>query len=256
MFKFRKKRLIVFASLVSALLFLASLNPAREPFLNILKHPLSLLTLIRRELGGIIFYHRNYIQNERLKKELGLARNELNTQKETELENARLKEQLSFKKKSPYKVIAARVIARPPDAWSSSIIIDKGRYNGIKRGMAVITHLGLVGRVVATSEATSNILLINAPNLCISAMNQRSRQEGLVCGTLGTYLIMKYLPEDSDTKINDAIITSGLNAGYPKGLLIGNVVEVGKEFSGLSHFALIKPAVKLSDIEEVLIITP
>jgi len=210
--------------------------------------------LIQRELSGIIFYHRNFVQNEKLKKEVDLLRNKLNTQEEIYQENLRLKELLSFKNKSSYKVIATRVIGRSLDSWSSSVIIDKGKRNGIKRGMTVINYSGLVGRVIDTQEFTSKILLISDPNFAVSAIVQRSRQEGLVSGTLGTHLVMRYLPEKSDINIGDVIVTSGLNEAYPKGLLIGTVVDIGKEFSGLSRYAIIKPAVNLSNIEEVLII--
>ena len=255
MFKFKKKKLIFFSILCFLLLFASSSIPyLRSPLLNTLKYPLSLLTLIRREAGAIIFYHRNFIQNERLKKDIDLLRNKLNAKEEVYLENARLKNLLYFKQKFSYKVIAARIIAHSPDSWSSGIIIDKGRYNGIKRGMVAITYLGVVGRVIETQEFTSKILLINDPNLGVSAIVQRSRQEGLVSGTLGTHLIMRYLPEESDIRIQDVIITSGLNQIYPKGLLIGTVIGIGKEFSGLSRYAIIKPCVDLSNIEEVLII--
>jgi rod shape-determining protein MreC len=253
--KFKKKNLIFFSILLFLLvLAFSSTSYIRSPLLNILKYPLSLLTLIQREAGAIIFYHRNFIQKEKLRKDIDLLRNRLNAKAEIYLENARLKNLLYFKQRSPYKLIAARVIARSPDSWSSSIIVDKGRYNGIKRAMPVITYLGLAGRVIETQEFTSKILLINDPNLGISAIVQRSRQEGLVSGTLGTNLIMRYLPEESDIRIQDVIITSGLNQMYPKGLLIGTVIGIGKEFSGLSRYAIIKPAVNLSNIEEVLII--
>lgn len=212
------------------------------------------MTLSRREFGAIIFYHRNFIQNEKLKKYIDLLKNRLNAKEEIYLENARLKNLLSFRQKSSYRLIAARVIARSADSWSSSVIIDKGKRNGIKRQMAVITYLGLAGRVTDTQEFTSKILLISDPNLGVSAIVQRSRQEGLVSGTLGSHLIMKYLPEESDIRIGDVIITSGLNQTYPKGLLIGTVVGIGREFSGLSRYAIIKPAVNPSNIEEVLII--
>jgi rod shape-determining protein MreC len=65
---------------------------------------------------------------------------------------------------------------------------------------------------------------------------------------------MKYLPEDADIKLQDTIVTSGLNNNYPKGLFIGSVIDIGKDFSGLSRYAVIKPAVNLSNIEEVLVI--
>lgn len=255
MFKVKKK-ILIFITFLSFFLSLISLSiPAvRAPYLSALKHPLILLTKIGQEFSAIIFYHRNSTQNTILKKEIDFLRNKLNACEENNLENIRLKELLSFKKNSQFKFIASRVIARSPDSWSSNLIIDKGSRNGIKRGMACVTYLGLVGRVIETQGGTSNILLINDPNLSISAMAQRSRQEGLVSGTLGEHLIMKYLPEEPDITVGDTIISSGLNKTYPKGLLIGKVTYIGKEFSGLSSFAIIKPVVNLSNIEEVLII--
>jgi rod shape-determining protein MreC len=207
-----------------------------------------------REIRGIVFYHRNFAQNEILKKEIDFLKQKINALNEASLENKRLKETLSLKEKSPYKVIPARVIARSADSWSSVVIIDKGSYHGIKRGMAVINYLGLVGRVIESTDYTSKIMLINDSNLSISAIVQRTRQEGVISGTLGNSLIMRYLPKDCDIKVSDIIITSGFSQAYPKGLLIGAVIDVGEEFSGLSRYAIIRPAVNLSSIEEVLIV--
>lgn len=257
MFKFKNKSLIYVAIFVCLLVLLSILNPHfRTPVLSTLKYPLNLLTLIRRETRGIIFYHRHLIQNERLKKEIDLLRQKLATTNEAYLENIRLKKLLSLKQKSHLKVIAARVIGRSVDSWSSVIIIDNGSYDGIKRGMTVISYLGLVGCVVETNPATSKVMLINDPGFSVSAVVSRSRQGGLVSGTLGNSLIMKYLPKEADIEISDVIITSGLTDAYPKGLLIGTVVDIGEEFSGLSRYCLIKPAVELSNIEEVLVIIP
>ncbi|MFA7294973.1 MAG: rod shape-determining protein MreC, partial [Candidatus Omnitrophota bacterium] len=161
-----------------------------------------------------------------------------------------------FKQKSPYRLVSARVIARSPDSWSSSVTIDKGRYNGIRRGMAVINPNGLLGRVIESSEATSKVLLINDPSQGVSSIVQRSRQEGLVSGSLGGNLIMRYLPIDAQITEGDIIITSELSQVYPKGLLVGKVISIGKEFSGLSRYAVVRPAVDLSSIEEVLVIIP
>lgn len=253
--KFKKKSSIYFAVSVIFLLVLASLIPhSRAPLLNVLKVPLNILTSIRREVRGIIFYHRNLIQNERLKKEIDLLRQKLNNVEEILLENTRLENLLSLKQNSVYKVISARVIGRSPDNWSSVIIIDKGRHNGIKEGMVARGYLGLVGRVIEVSASASKIMLINDPNFRVSGLVQRSRQEGLVSGTLGNFLVMRYLPKEADIKVLDIVITSGLTALYPKGLLIGTATEIGEEFSGLSRYAIIKPAVELSNIEEVLII--
>jgi len=254
-FKFNKKNLLRLAIFIVLLLIFASLiPPLRTPLLSSLKLPLSILTAIRQEFNAVIFFHRNFVQNERLKKEVDFLNNKLITRQEVYQENVRLKDLISFKEQSSFKVVASRVIGRSVDSWSSSVIIDKGKSSGIRRQMVAITYLGLIGRVIEVKESTSKILLINDPNVSVSGIVQRSRQEGLVSGTLGANLIMRYLPEESDINIGDAIITSGLNEIYPKGLVIGKVVGIGKEFSGLSRYAIIKPAVNPFNIEEVLII--
>jgi len=256
-FKFKKKSIIQSAVFVFFLLLLASLIPAlSSPALEILKYPLRLFSLAGREVEGIIFYHRNMAQTETLRKEADFLRQKLNAANEIYLENRRLNSLLAFKQKTPYKAVSARVIGRSADNWSSIAIIDKGTRHGIRRGLVVITYLGLAGRVVQTQDATSKIMLINDPAFGVSAIVQRSRQEGLVAGTLGRYLIMKYLPKDADVQVSDSVITSGLTDVYPKGLLIGSVVSMGDEFSGLSRYCQIKPAVNLAAIEEVLIIIP
>ncbi len=113
MFKFKKKSLIHTAVSVSFLLLLSGLIPTlRTPAFKILKCPLGLFTLIRREAEGVIFYHRNFVQNENLKIEIAFLRQKLNTVNEFYLENRRLKNLLAFKQKAPYKVIVARIIGR------------------------------------------------------------------------------------------------------------------------------------------------
>ncbi|MFA4988991.1 MAG: rod shape-determining protein MreC, partial [Candidatus Omnitrophota bacterium] len=103
---------------------------------------------------------------------------------------------------------------------------------------------------------SSRVLLINDPSQGVPAIVQRTRQQGLVNGSLGGNLIMRYLPDDAQISVGDAIVTSELSRVYPKGLLIGRVVNIGKEFSGLSRYAVIRPAAELSNIEEVLVVVP
>lgn len=225
-----------------------------KPLFTFLRQPLILLNVIKREIRGIIFFHRNLIEVERLKKEIDFLNYKINSLQECSLENLRLKEILNLKNKSAFKVIASQVIGRPADSWSLALIIDKGSNHGITYGMSVINYLGLVGKVIQVFPTTSKVMLLADPNLRVAARVQRSRQEGLVCGTFGANLIMRYLPYDADVEVGDIIVTSGLDNFYPKGILIGKVIEVCKEFSGLSKYALIKPAVNFSTVEEVLVV--
>jgi rod shape-determining protein MreC len=256
-FKITRKNLIHVVAAILGIFLLSIFIPAVRPLtLNIFKSPLILLRVINREIGGIIFYHRNMVENERLRNRVDFLRQELNMTAQVYQENKRLNNLLALKQKSPYRVIPARVIARSPDSWSSVVIIDKGTSSGIRQGLIARTYLGLAGRVIETSSSVSKVILINDPNLSVSAIVQRSRQEGLISGTLGSSLIMRYLPRDADIKVNDTIITSGLTDNFPKGLIIGTVTDVGDEFSGLSRYAIVKPAANLSNVEEVLIISP
>ncbi|MCX5708908.1 MAG: rod shape-determining protein MreC [Candidatus Omnitrophica bacterium] len=257
MLKLNRKSIIA-ATLLLAFLFLISvlIPTLRKPVLNVFNLPMAVFSFFRQELGGLIFFHSNLVQAQKLKSKVDLLRKQLNDRNELYLENTRLRSLLSFKETIPYKVIAARVIGRDPSNWSSAIIIDKGSSNGIKNGFVSVTFYGLVGRVIETSATASKIMLLNDSNLNVSAIVQRSRQEGLVCGSLGGSLIMKYLPKDSDIRKSDIILTSGLTNIYPKGLAVGMVVDIGQEFSSLTNYAIIRPAVDFSALEEVLVIIP
>ena len=257
MFKLPRKTLINFILLAFAILLVSIfLSCFKNPAQKIFKPHLSFIGLVKRELSGIIFYHHNMIQAGRLQNEVDLLRLRLFDLRELSQENTRLKNLFNFKQQSSLRLVAARVIGRSVDSWSSSLIIDKGRYNGIKSGMVVISPQGLVGSIVESTDNTSKVLLINDPNQGISSIVQRSRQEGLVNGTLGTNLIMRYLPDDAAIIVGDIVVTSELSQIYPKGLLVGRVVNIGREFSGLNRYALVKPVVDLANIEEVLVIVP
>jgi len=254
-FRIKKKNLIYPAAVIAVVFLLASFIPAlKAPVLNIAKTPLELLVFAGRQAEAFIFFWRNATDNQKLKKEIDAFKQKVSSLQEAEAENKRLKELLLFKQKSPHKVIAVRVIGRPADNWSSVVIIDKGRYNGIVRGMVAINYLGLIGRVIEASEYNSRVMLMNDPNFAVSAIVKRSRQEGLVAGALGNSLVMRYLPQDADIKAGDEVISSGLTELYPKGLLIGTVTDVGQEFGGLSRYAVVRPAVNLSILEELFII--
>ncbi|MDO8489239.1 MAG: rod shape-determining protein MreC [Candidatus Omnitrophota bacterium] len=257
MFKLSRKSLISFILIACCVFFISNtLSCFKNSAQGILTQQFSFVSLLKHELSGIIFYHRNMIQAKKLNAEAGALRWQLSNLQELNQENIRLRNMLNFKQKSALRLVPARVVARSLEAWSCSVIIDKGQNNRIKTGMAVIDFQGLVGRVVESLDNSSKVLLINDPGQGISSIVQRSRQEGLVSGTLGSNLIMRYLPEDAQISVGDLIITSELSQIYPKGLVIGKVINIGSDFSGLNRFAVIRPAAELASIEEVFVIIP
>lgn len=187
-----------------------------------------------------------------LKKELSQREVKLVQDEELLKENQRLRKLLSFKKSSNLSLVAASVIARDPSNWSSSIIIDRGKKDLIKEGQIVITPLGLVGRVLEVGRTTSKVILVNDANFSIAALVQRNREEGILKGTLSGRCQVSFLSSQSDIRLGDLAVTSGLGGNSPKGILIGHIIEL--EGEGLYRRCYLKPSVRLSTLEEVLVI--
>lgn len=216
--------------------------------------PLEISSSFISDIKAVITYKFILNENLRLKKEISeLKRNFLN-QEELRQENERLKKLLSFKEQSQFNVVAAKAIGMGAENWTKAIIINKGSKAGIKAGNIVITELGLVGRVIEASNATSKIMLINDPDSSVACVIQRSREEGLASGTLLGELVIRYLEIDSDVAIGDNVLTSGLTENYPASILIGEVKKIIEEQQGLGKYCIVKPAVDLKRIEEVLVV--
>ena len=104
---------------IIVLAFMSFIAPlVRTAIAPLFKDPLTILTLIKREIGGIVFYHRNLLLSERLSREAGLLRQKISSLQELQEENTRLRELLSLSQQIPFKVIAAKVIGRSPDSFS------------------------------------------------------------------------------------------------------------------------------------------
>lgn len=172
---------------------------------------------------------------------------------ELRLENERLKQLLGFSKSGKRKVVPAMVIARDPLGLRDAIIIDKGKRHNVRKDMVVISGNGLVGRVRESGWGIARVLLITDRDSVVSGIVQRTRHEGAVVG-MGSVLIMKYLDLNCDVEEGDKVISSGFGGVFEKGILIGEVVSVDKDVSGLYLNATIKPEVDMLRLEEVLVI--
>ncbi|HNX28252.1 MAG TPA: rod shape-determining protein MreC [Syntrophomonadaceae bacterium] len=176
---------------------------------------------------------------------------------EAEVKRLRVLFNFSSNNLDKYSLSAARVIARSPDNWLETIIIDKGSVDGIKKDMPVITPKGLVGRIGSVSEHASQVNLITDREIAVGATLQRSRNtSGIVEGMVeGSLLKMINIPYYASVKPNDMVITSGLSEVFPPGIDIGAIYEVTEEPNGLLLSATVIPTVDFNKLEEVLVIT-
>jgi len=226
----------------------------KTTLVDIIKFPLKVTHIILQEIKLFLSSHSVYRENVALRKENDSLRQELLSSEELSKENKRLKKLLSFKQASAFTTVAARVIGRDSSNWISALIIDKGKKAGLQKGMPVINEVGLVGKIIEVGNFTSKMILINDPNLKVAGLIQQSRDEGIVSGTLHGKCKIYFLSLASEVNVDNVVITSGLGGVFPKGLLIGKVINVDEDPSGLMKNCLIEPAANLSRLEEVLVI--
>lgn len=173
-----------------------------------------------------------------------------------ESENSELREQLGFIKKTNYQTLGAEVIGKNVDSLGNTIIINKGSQDNLRINEPVIVGNGiLVGKINKVEKNNSVIRLINDNQSKIAAtvLNQE-RSLGLVEGGYGISVYLNFIPQNEVVKVGEVVVTSGLELGVPKGLLLGKVEAVEKEAYQPFQKAVITPFVDLEKILEVSVI--
>ena len=186
------------------------------------------------------------------------------------LENVRLREQavaaqLQVKldqsaRALPYESIASAVVARDPSGVLHTIVIASGTESGVAIGHVVLSDQGVVGRVVEVGPNYAKVLLVTDSGSTVSALVQGSRATGIVRGQFGDTLVMEWILASEGVRPGDIVLTAGLAAGnelrslYPKGLILGRVVEVSRAENAAYQRAVVAPAVDLRKLERVLVV--
>ncbi|WP_349420624.1 rod shape-determining protein MreC [Staphylococcus felis] len=174
-------------------------------------------------------------------------------------ENEKLKKELDMSDIAKYNPISAAVIARQPDQWLNTIVIDKGQKAGIKENMAVMTSDGLIGRVAKVNQFSSKVNLISTKGRTnrLSVNIQHDSDE--VFGLIDHYddeknrLIISDIDDNDDVEKGDQVLTSGLGDQLPKGLYVGEVEKVQKDQYGLSKQVVIKTGANMNGLSHVYV---
>ncbi|MBU0952696.1 MAG: rod shape-determining protein MreC [Elusimicrobia bacterium] len=252
---------------ISILLIFFDLNSkvdALKVFFNYLLAPAPEIALKiidrQRELGeNIVSFVNIHQENRRLKEEINKLKF-VETQYDSILrENANLCSSLSLSGKVEYKIIAARVISRDPSNWFRTLIIDKGKNSGIKPDMPVIIYfkdeVNLIGRTAQVENTTAKVLMLTDSVSYVPVKNLRTQETALIKGQEKANLVLDYLLPDSDIKIGDKIITSGIGKVFPPGIPVGQVYEIPIQDNIYYKEVLIKPMISWNKIGVVYLLT-
>ena len=254
MFPTYKRRFIVAFLFVTLLLLLFNesfLKNTRDNTIRIFTTPSD----VCGNVAGYFVSKRDLADENRvLRKETGDLLLEVSRMEDIEQENFRLRELLAFKKKFKFKTISAEVIAREPNNWTGSFIIDRGEKDGLSSNAAVCSSKGLVGKVASVGADRATVILLTHPNFKAGGVISGSRTNGVVAGIGNNTVSMVYIPMDAVVEKGSIVTTSGFGRIFPKGIRIGEIKDVKKSRTGLYQCAEIKPFAGLSDEEEVLCI--
>lgn len=173
---------------------------------------------------------------------------------EARQENERLSALVQFAEERKLTQMGARVIGRPTSTWEGVITIDRGSADGVVAGMPVLAPQGLVGQIETVSRNASRVRLITDQQSGVAAMIQRTRALGVVTGSIDRTLTMDFVDKAKLPKVGDVVITSGLGGVYPKGLVVGDVIDVDARRADLYPRITITSRVPVNELEEVLVL--
>ena len=157
----------------------------------------------------------------------------------------------------PYRFIVADVVNNSIVHLSNYITINKGKYDGIKPDMGVVSETGVVGIVSNVSEHFSVIIPLLNPKSKISCKVFRSNYFGYLAwdGKDAAYATLEEIPRHSEFQQGDTIVTSGYSAIFPPGLIVGTIEGFSKEHDDNFYALRIKLATSFASLHHVRVIT-
>ena len=220
----------------------------------------SLTKTAERYYSYMFRYEALEAENEALKAQIANMEDAARKADATERENTRLRSQLSFKDShDTYDLVDAYIIGWSSTDWSNTVTINRGSTSGIAENMVAITAVGeVVGLVTQVGPNFAVVKTVLDSTLEISATITTSGYNGMVSGGYiegnEKYLQMDYLPSSSIIRNKDQVVTSGSTV-YPRGLVLGKVVDAGFKETGVAKSAVLKPAADISSLEQIFIVT-
>jgi rod shape-determining protein MreC len=216
-------------------------------------------------VSGVLGGWNGYVALRGAQERAGTLQKELEVLRLDQLELARLREEnerlrklLAFAQEAPdRRVIGARVIGVRLDPKGLQLVtVDRGADHGVAAMMPVVIAQGVVGRVHAVAGGSADVLLLTDRNSSVAVRVDRSRARANVRGTGSTDTCrLEYALRSDDMQEGDLLVTSGTDGVFPRGLPVGKVVGLKRSGQGLYQRADVAPAVDVTKLEEVLVLS-
>lgn len=207
-----------------------------------------------RGIGGLA------AENRALQEELLRLRLEMRSLQAAAAENSELRELAGFRQRAGYRTVAADVIARESSGWWQSLRLDRGRVDGLRPDLPVVTPDGVVGRITEVSDHTADVLLISDPSCRVSVRLPRTGSHGVLRGTglrWDGQIICRvdFLHPRHTIRPGDEVVTSGLGGVFPPNLPVGTVLSTQTDAAGLNRQAEVLPRADLGRLQRAFVLT-
>ncbi len=271
MAKFLKSRFFIIALLVAIVLVtvptvlsVMGQGSVVRNALNVIATPFRfVITKTEEAFEGFAMYFREFDgmheENKALKAKIKELEEQVYRADVIREENEWLNDYLGLRRLHPdYVFEAATVVGRESGNYMTVMTLDCGTANGVEVNMPAVTDDGIVGYVSEVGLTWCKVSTVIETATSVGAYVERSGEIGVVKGNYSLknkgYCQMSYLSTDSDIKVGDRIISSGIGSVYPRGLLIGTVTEIVPDEASRTLNAHIEPAADLMNVSRVMIV--
>ena len=196
-------------------------------------------------------------KNDYLEGQLIELKAKLQTYNNLTLENQKLSNLLESSYLLPdHNVKLARIKSISQSRLSKKIIINKGLNDGVTLSDLIIGSDGVVGQVTEVTPMYSTVRLLSDPTQHMPVKNSRNGIRGITKGLASNDrgMILKYIPLESDIKLGDIFMTSGIGNSYPQGYSVGRVKSIDENLDPSFMTVYLEPTQNLNRLELVLII--
>jgi rod shape-determining protein MreC len=205
-------------------------------------------------------------ENARLKREVERLRGEVARGQTARRDARELRGLVGLQRQEGFpegtKPVTARVIARSPTVWFSSVKIDKGSNDGIRVDQPVIAAGGLAGKVTSVSGGSAQVTLLTDASSAVSAQVMPEGANGIVKPEVGNPrdLLLDFVEKGRRVTEGTTVVTSGFTSSrveslFPRGIPIGTVTEVDLDEIELYQRVHIKPFADLRRLDWLQVLT-
>lgn len=245
-----RDQLITLAMLILAVLLIVARN--EDAFQNTRKFSVALVNFIEAPLSSVRVYRSALQTNTELEQRLILLQDELSRLRSVREENRSLREMLELERTSEYDLQAVRIVVKNLTGINNNLTINAGSEQGVKVGMPVVNHQGLIGIVVLTGQHHSKVLPLYSQPFRASVNAEGSRAYGILSWESRnmTELVMRFVPQTIAVEEGTRIYTSGLSNQFPEGIPVGEVLYSVQEPGRETQLIYIRPFVEFSTLAE------